>query len=179
LETQFEVLADITARFESIGIDFMVTGSVALGFYTEFRLTRDLDVVIELPLKSLKAFISVLGQDYYVSPEAALDAVQRGSMFNIIHQELVFKVDCIIRKESAYSRTAFSRRKKLTLRNVTCWVASLEDLVISKMLWAFESRSEMQFRDIQGLLKSPCDLLYIDQWAQELKIESLWKEFRP
>ena len=157
----------------------MLTGSMALGFYTEFRMTRDLDVVIELPLGSLKTFISVFGQDYYVSAEAALDAIQRESMFNIIHQTLIFKVDCILRKESAYSKTAFSRRERVTLRNVTCWVTSLEDLIISKMLWALESRSEMQFRDIQGLLKTPCDLSYIDHWANELRIESMWKEFRP
>ncbi|MDD5201482.1 MAG: hypothetical protein PHC88_16950, partial [Terrimicrobiaceae bacterium] len=43
---ELETLRDMTARLESAGIDYMLTGSVALNCYAQPRMTRDIDLVV-------------------------------------------------------------------------------------------------------------------------------------
>src|SRR5215207_8896449 len=99
MDTQYEIVRDITKRFEALHIDFMLTGSMAMMFYAQPRMTRDIDVVIELRLASIVPLVKAFTGDYYISHEAVVESVHRESMFNVINQEWAFKVDCIIRKE--------------------------------------------------------------------------------
>ncbi len=45
---EFAVLTIVTTRLESAGIAYMITGSVAVSLYAEPRMTRDVDLVVEL-----------------------------------------------------------------------------------------------------------------------------------
>src|SRR5581483_3502682 len=52
---------------------------------------------------------------------------------------------------------------------------SKEDLIISKLFWAKESRSEIQFGDVRNLLASGYDGVYLQRWTRELGLDSLLK----
>ncbi len=41
-------LRDLCARIEAAGIGYMLTGSLAMAYYARPRMTRDIDLVIEL-----------------------------------------------------------------------------------------------------------------------------------
>jgi hypothetical protein len=88
---ELETLRDITTRLEASGIDYMLTGSVALNCYAQPRMTRDIELVVALFLKDAARIEQVLGADYYVSTEAARDAVLHQSSFNAIHQRSLTK----------------------------------------------------------------------------------------
>jgi hypothetical protein len=45
---ELEVLAIVAGRLESEGIPYMVTGSIAASYYAVPRMTRDIDLVVEL-----------------------------------------------------------------------------------------------------------------------------------
>jgi hypothetical protein len=45
---QLDVLALVAARLDAAGIAYMVTGSIAAGYYGQPRMTRDVDLVVEL-----------------------------------------------------------------------------------------------------------------------------------
>jgi len=57
-------------------------------------------------------------------------------------------------KDTPYRRLEFQRRRLATLEGVEFWIVSVEDLIISKLEWSKDSRSEMQLRDIRNLLFS-------------------------
>ncbi len=65
-------------------------------------------------------------------------------MFNVIHQESVIKVDCIIRKDTVYRRVEFNRRSRVEIADFRTFLVSKEDLILSKLAWAKDSRSELQ-----------------------------------
>src|SRR5882762_7423340 len=44
----FDIVRDISARFERAQIPYMLTGSMAMNYYAQPRMTRDIDVVIEI-----------------------------------------------------------------------------------------------------------------------------------
>ena len=48
LETELDVLRDVSRRLETAGIKFMLTGSVAMNYYAQPRMTRDIDLVVAL-----------------------------------------------------------------------------------------------------------------------------------
>jgi hypothetical protein len=110
---------------------------------------------------------------------AVCSSIAHESLFNLIHQESVIKVDCIVRKSSSYRRAEFERRQRITIEDFSTWIASKEDLIISKLWWAKESHSELQLRDVKNLINTGCDTGYIEGWTKELELINLWQECKP
>ena len=48
IQTELDVLRDVSQRLTSGGVAFMLTGSMAMNYYAQPRMTRDIDLVIEL-----------------------------------------------------------------------------------------------------------------------------------
>lgn len=44
IETELDILRDVSQRLESAGIAYMLTGSVAMNYYAQLRMTRDIDL---------------------------------------------------------------------------------------------------------------------------------------
>ena len=99
-------------------------------------------------------------------------------MFNVIHQESVIKVDCIIRKDTEYRRVEFNRRSRVDIADFRTFLVSKEDLILSKLVWAKDSRSELQLGDVKNLLATGYDKEYVAHWAIALGIEHLLAELR-
>jgi hypothetical protein len=118
----------------------------------------------------------MFGTDYYVDQEAVRSAIAHESLFNLIHQESVIKVDCIVRKGSEYRRIEFDRRTTVTLKDFQTWIVSKEDLIISKLYWARDSHFEFQLRDVRNLIQMGYDPNYVTHWAKELGLEDLLRE---
>ena len=50
----------------------------------------------------------------------------------------------------------------------TGWIVSREDLILSKLLWARDSESELQLRDVKSLLEDTSDQEYLKSWAADV-----------
>jgi hypothetical protein len=173
---EIDVVRDISRKFEQAGILYMLTGSMAMNYYAQPRMTRDIDVVVAIGAQDVESILRLFGADYYVSGESVRDSVARESMFNLIHLESVIKVDCIVRKNSEYRRTEFERRQQITILDFTTWIVSKEDLIISKLFWAKDSHSELQLRDVRNLLATDFDSPYLQRWTGELGLVTLLAE---
>ena len=55
-------------------------------------------------------------------------------------------------------------------------IVSKEDLILFKLVWAKNSHSEMQLRDVANLLMSGYDIGYIEFWADKLGVSNLLGE---
>ena len=154
----------------------MLTGSMAMNYYAQPRMTRDIDLVVALAPKDTDTIVRLFTPDYYVAREAVSSSIAHESLFNLIHQESVIKVDCIVRKNSPYRRAEFERRQRITIEDFSTWIVSKEDLIISKLYWAKDSHSEQQLRDVKNLVGSGCDRDYIKRWTNELDLQNLWPE---
>jgi hypothetical protein len=65
MSEELEVLKEVTWRLDRAQIAYMVTGSIATNFYTVPRMTRDIDIVVELSERDLSRFIPLFEADYY------------------------------------------------------------------------------------------------------------------
>lgn len=175
-EDQERVLKDCTERFEALGISYMLTGSMAMIEYAMMRMTNDIDIVIEVTYSDAEKIIKAFEPDYYVPRGRVRDAISRKFMFNLLHQETLVKVDCVVKKDSEFQEQAFSRRRKINFAGFDVWIISREDLILSKLLWAKKSRSEMQMRDVASIIRNGFDEKYTDEWAKKLDLEDILKE---
>ena len=176
---ELDIVRDVSIRLDSAGIEYMLTGSMAMNYFTQPRMTRDIDLVVALSARDATDIVRIFHPDYYVSPDAVRDSIARESMFNIIHQASVIKVDCIVRKNTSYRRAEFERRERIAIEDFSTWIVSKEDLILSKLHWAKDSYSELQMRDVKNLILSGCDTVYIERWTHELGLDTLWQEVKP
>ena len=56
MSEELEVLKTVTQRLADASIPYMVTGSIAANFYTVPRMTRDIDIVVELSERDIGCF---------------------------------------------------------------------------------------------------------------------------
>ena len=90
------------------------------------------------------------------------------------------KVDCVVRKETEYRREEFARRRAVSVADQQIFIVSPEDLILSKLDWAKESRSQMQLDDVRNLLRSVqgLDTEYLNRWADRWGLTTLYQEVR-
>ena len=102
--------------------------------------------------------------------------ISRNFMFNILHQRSLVKIDCVMRKNTEFQKVAFSNRYEIDFSGFNVWIIGKEDLVLSKLLWANESRSEMQMRDVASIIRNGYDEGYVRSWAKKLGLENILSE---
>ncbi len=70
------------------------------------------------------------------------------------------------------------RRQRHILPDCLAYAASPEDIILAKMIYYREGKSEKHTRDITGMLKvsgDEIDRAYISEWADRLDLGNIWK----
>lgn len=174
-----DLIQTIDSACERLKLQYYVTGSVASSFYGEFRSTLDVDIVIEIASWLVHEFCAQFPEpDWYVSEEAAKTAVQHGGMFNILHSTSGLKIDVCLPKDTPFAELCFDHKRRVSLEEgVQVWMSSPEDIILNKLLFYREGRSEKHVRDIGGIYKSGrdhLDLPYIEHWSLRIGVGSEW-----
>lgn len=181
ISDELGVLKIVAKRLDSARIRYIISGSVAANFYAQPRMTRDIDIVIWATAFNADRVYNLFKEDFYIDKDSVDEAISNTGMFNIIHNELVVKVDFIVASDSEYNKMKLQRRKIHTVEGVDLPIISPEDLILSKLLWAKDSHSEMQFRDVRNILvfnKNGLDFSYLENWAVKLAVKNLLEECR-
>ena len=147
-----------------------------MNYYAQPRMTRDIDLVIEISTDQTDVFVALFEKEYYVDRLTVARATAQRSMFNLIHNYTILKLDCIVLKNDEYRQEEFARRKRVTIDDFQTWIVSREDLILSKLYWARNSKSELQIRDVRNLLSPDCDLSYLQSRAELLGVKTLLLE---
>lgn len=177
---QRELLRRILDGFAASGVEYLLVGSVASAAYGEPRLTLDIDVVAALKIGFLPRFLSFFpAPEFYVSFDAAAEAVRNQKQFNIIHSASGWKFDIIIKKADEFDRSRFARKRSIPVfPDLSASVASPEDIIIKKLEYYQEGGSEKHLRDVTGILRvsgEGLDIPYIDRWAARKGLSEIWQ----
>ncbi len=180
VDEQLAVLARVLDVLRGLGIDHMVSGSIAASYYAQPRMTRDLDIVVDLTPRQAAPLAAALASEFYCDAGALERAASRRSIANAIHDETLLKIDFIVRKDDPYHRGEFARRVTRHLGPVSADVVTAEDLILAKLLWLQQSGSPVQRFDVDRLVRDVAvlDWPYIDQWAAVLGVAPLLAEVR-
>jgi hypothetical protein len=173
-----EIFRRIVRALDSAGIPYMLTGSFASSFHGTPRATQDIDLVIAPMASQLRHLVRLLPEaEYYISEEAALDALSRQGQFNVIDFATGWKIDLIVRKSRPFSLTEFDRRSAVELFGLQLFIASAEDVLVAKLEWAKAGQSQRQVEDAANILRiraNDLDRGYIEHWVADLGLQNEW-----
>jgi hypothetical protein len=176
IQDSISLAGELHQLFESINIDYYVSGGVASSIHGEPRSTRDLDLVIEVKPNQIDLLVKTLEASGYYCPAGAVEDLQRGcgNMLNITHTETIANADIYIKDNSSYSRSQINRRVLIDLDGIPAfWIASAEDIILQKLRGGKGSKSEKQWRDVLGIIKlqsESLDYVYLTEWAEILDL---------
>lgn len=178
---QSEFLAYLLDVFERLELSYFIAGSVATSYYGEPRFTNDIDLVVEFMDADVHEFCQCFpSEQFYISTEAVRSAVANRRQFNIIHPASGLKADVFVLNKSDLEQSRFNRRERLELEaGLTAWFARPEDVILKKLVYYDEGRSEKHIRDIVGVLKVQGKLIdfdYLTDWVSQLGLIDLWTE---
>ena len=168
---QHPAVQKILNVLEDLRIGYMLSGSVATTYYGEPRLTHDVDIVIDVDLKTAMQLLAPLSTEYYISEDGIRDAVANETMFNAIHDESGLKIDFWILTESDFDRSRFERRIAHSVGGQQCYFTSPEDTIVIKLKWIRESGHAKHVDDVKNMIKvlqGNLDYGYIGLWVQKL-----------
>jgi hypothetical protein len=161
---------DVLDRLDRLGLAWYVTGSWALAAYAEPRMTRDIDVVVDMGLAEYERLIRPeFEHDFLVNEPIDLGGRWRG---DLVHRREIERVDLMFGRRDRWSRSAMERRVSIdhpTLDRI--WLISREDLVLAKLEWS-EGTSELQLRDVGSIIRLADDLdwAYLERYAAGMGI---------
>jgi len=178
--TPEEQTLDVVIRLlERLKVPYMITGSLAASHHGRPRATHDADLVIDVDSDQLEALVHDLdAANFFVDPVGAREALAQRRQFNVIDTAHACKVDLIVRKDRAFSREEFGRRRFVDVGfGRPLAMVTPEDAILSKLEWAKRTDSERQLRDAAGIVEmNPrLDRRYVARWAEQLDVSELWR----
>ena len=177
---QDELLRYVIDVLERQELTYMLVGSLASGVYGEPRLTQDIDIVVELSKDQVGRLCAAFpAAEYYVSEQAAREAIACGGQFNVIHPASGNKIDFMIARQDAWGRSQIGRRRREQIfPDRLGYTAAPEDIILAKLWYYQEGGSEKHLRDIVSMIQisgDEIDKTYIDRWANELALSLEWQ----
>jgi hypothetical protein len=172
----------VAGHLDRIGVSYVIGGSFASSVHGEPRSTNDIDMVADLNLADVDAFINGVSAAFYVSRDAVVDAAQAGGAFNVIHMSTAIKVDIFVAGSDAFDRERLRRRIDVGFSAgsdaVSLFVDTAEDTILRKLEWYWRGgeSSERQWRDVTGIVdaqSSRLDRTYLRMWAAKLGVVDL------
>jgi hypothetical protein len=161
----------------------MVTGSVASIVYGEPRMTHDIDMVLELELQNVDRFVDIFTIDRFYCPPPEVIKLelgrQFGGHFNLIHHETGFKADIYLKGSDPLHVWALTRRVKVDFEGENIWIAPIPYVILRKLEYYREGKSDKHLRDIQGILstsRKQIDFDVLDQWIKKMKLSDEWRK---
>jgi len=159
------ILSRLARELKKASIPYMVIGGQAVLLYGEPRLTRDIDVTLGIGVDELARIKRVLpAMRLKVLVKKDQEFVKRTMVLPAIDRESDIRVDFIF-SFSPYERQAIERARDVKIGRTIVTFASLEDVVIHKVI----SGRPRDLEDIRSILvKNPkYDSDYISGWLKE------------
>ena len=158
-----KLLKKIANELNAHNIPYMVIGGQAVLIYGEPRLTKDIDITLGVGVSKLSEINSIVEK---LNLKILVDEnfVQNTMVLLVIDEKTGIRVDFIF-SFSLYEKQAIKRATDIKFGNTIVRFASLEDLVIHKII----AGRAIDIEDVRSIiLKNPdYDTRYIKRWLQE------------
>jgi len=91
------------------------------------------------------------------------------------------KADCYLPGRNSLAHWELKNRRRLVVDFGEAWFAPPESVIVNKLLFFKEGRSEKHLEDIRAILESTTDIdrKILAEWIQELRVQPEWKMVSP
>jgi hypothetical protein len=174
-------LVSVLAALDAAGVPYMIVGSLASNFHGVPRSTRDADIVVQLSAGSLERLRQELAQGLSLEPQGAFEAVTGTIRHVIALSGSPFVCELFHLSEDAHDVERFARRARAQVLAHTAYVATAEDMIITKLRWAIgggRSKDREDIRSIIAVQGAGLDWEYLGRWSAAHGTTDLLAEIR-
>ena len=171
-----------TQPLDRVGIRYVVAGSVASMVYGEPRLTNGMDLVLVLNDSLIQQLGSPFPADRFYCPPPEIVAIesrrpQRGH-FNVIHHDTGLKADLYLAGNEPLQAWGLAHRRSVEIGpGKAIWIAPIEYVILKKLEYYREGRSEKHVQDIRGMLAvsgDDIDNSFLNDQMAQLGLNAEW-----
>jgi hypothetical protein len=179
--SQQELLRKVVQALDDVGVEYMLTGSIASSLQGEPRSSHDIDVVVAIEQDVARDLIKSFPPPcFYLDEESVVEAIARRDIFNLIDVTAGDKVDFWLLTDEPFDRMRFSRRRVEEVMGMHITVSTPEDTILAKLRWAkLSGGSEKQFTDALRVYEvqfGMLDIDYLHDWAKKIGVMDLLKK---
>ena len=152
--TADEAVVAVLDGLAAAEVPYMIVGSLASNFHGIPRSTRDADVIIDL-VPGARYLIKLTGNP--------------------------FVCELFVRSDDAHDRERFARRQRVLVLGRDAFVATAEDMIVTKLRWARDAgrlKDREDIRNIVAVRGSELDWPYLERWTSEHGTGDLLAEIR-
>lgn len=175
-ESFIGLISAAVSSLDQVGIEYAITGSIASAVHGEPVTTYDVDIIVRMNSAQASRLNMELPQRFYRSAERLREVAEKGGLANLIDAETGLKVDLSVVEKSAFFDSVMRRRTPTSFgEGAPSFVTvTAEDIILMKLLWRRDSRSEKQWRDALNVAQvngARMDWKYLFEQAKALDIE--------
>ena len=184
-EPDADLLGLFVRPIHDAGLRYVVAGSVAGMYFSEPRLTIDVDIPIFLGRRDLPVLSARFSEpDYYCPPPEVIaveaDRECRGH-FNIIHIPTGLKADFYPANADETFAWAWEHKLLVESDSGQVYLAPPEYVILWKLIFYKEGKSQKHLRDISRILAVQSELShrdFLDAAIRERSLQDAWEEAR-
>lgn len=167
---------------QKLGIPCYLGGSLATSIHGNPRSTIDADLVADIQPEEVETLFAQLETIYHAHLETIRLAVDSRDSFNLLHKEMLVKIDVFVLRHYRYERQVMDRIQALAIDvnnpNDLLPFCSVEDIILNELMWYDQGgrTSERQWSDIVIVMKVQAEALdraYLDEWSAYLDVSGL------
>ena len=110
------VAARVAEILETLGIRYVLGGSLASTTFGEPRTTLDVDVVVDVSPADVDPLVDAIHPEFMVDRNWVRDEVQRRGSFQMIHNATIIRVDVFVPTWSGFDLWKWENRRRCPYR---------------------------------------------------------------
>jgi hypothetical protein len=162
-------------------LPYMVVGSLATNVYCVPRSTEDGDVVVQSSIAQVAHDISRAHGKVRFDPQLSFESVTATRKVVLRTEDHGFEVELFQLSDDPHDQTRFQRRILVETMGRKVWIASAEDMIVTKLRWAQQAGREKDISDARNLIgvqHNHINWPYVESWCDRHGTRELLEKLR-
>lgn len=160
---------------ESVGLTYIVVGSLSSNVYGVVRSTQDADILVEVEASSLERLRTAIKPPLRWESQLSFETVTGKTKHTVELPEVFFMIEIFEIGDDPFDRSRMTRRQRRPVGPRERWVPTAEDVILQKLRWYHAIHRDKDRQDVLNVLgvqAGQLDWDYLWSWADRLNIRS-------
>jgi hypothetical protein len=179
--TSDEATLAVIDALEAEGVPYMLVGSLSSNLYGVPRSTRDADFVVQLGSVPIARLAGRLGPELRLDPQMSFETVTGTSKHVLTLVDPPFTIEMFALSDDPHDQERFRRRHRVQTMGREPFVASAEDVILTKLRWGLRVRRPKDIDDIGNVIAvqgGAIDWDYVYSWCDRHGTRELLDQIR-
>ena len=179
--TSDEATVKVIDALQSLGISYILVGSLSSNYYGVARATKDAYLVVQLGSESVRRLADHLGPPFVLDPQMSFETITMTTRHILTLVEIPFTIELFHLSEDAHDQERFRRRRQVSMNDRHVSLPTAEDVIITKLRWCLRSPRSKDWDDVRNVIAvqgEAIDWEYVYSWCDRHGTRAILDEIR-